>query len=392
MPDLTPLETVSAIDASLRTKLADYWITTAEEFVSTARSSNRTYGNGLGALGQVLQLEQSSVTDLVKAARAALPPGSSFDVGAELQVGMGAIFEGMELPPATSFALPLELPDEVFLAQELPPPQNQGKRSTCVAFALAAMYQHASGDNSDLSEQFIYWASKERDGVPPHIRGTRPDAALAALRDLGVCAEATWPYVVEQKAGSEGQGPPPEAALVEATRRRISGFTSLPPKDVRQLQATLAKGQMILLGMPVTEHWVDAWQSRTLGRVRKPLPGEAPLEGHALCAVGYRSDQAAPGGGYFIVRNSWGIGWATENPDGAGYCHLPYRLVYENNIVALTIDGVFKEAIVASSGEAAAGAGTNEFQSLYEEARAIQQQLNALVERLAALAQTDRPV
>lgn len=390
--DLTALATIGMFDEPLRTALADYWITSAEEFVSTARSGNRTYGSGLAALGKALNLEEQRVRELVQHAQAALPPGTAFDVGVELEVGTGAIFEGMEAPPPTHFALTLELPDMVNLAADLPPPQQQGKRNTCVAFTLAAMYQHASGDPADLSEQFLYWACKERDGIP-QVKGTRPDTALAALRDQGVCAEPTWPYEPQQTT-DEGQGPPPDGAAEEARRHRITGFSSLPPRDVRQIQAALAEGKPVLLGLPINEHWTGAWQARTLGRVRRPLPGEASLGGHAMCAVGYRNDPGVPGGGYFIVRNSWGTTWGTDNPDGAGYCHVPYRIVHESNLAAFMIDGIVPDAAPTPSDQAAAfsaevtadsALATSDLQSLYDEARDIQQRLNALVERLATL-------
>lgn len=387
--NLIPLHTIEAFDETLREKLAEYWITTANEFVSTARSSNQTYGSGLAALRNVLNLDEERVRDLVQAARDVLPADTPFDVGVALEVGTGAIFEGMP-EPADHFALPVELPDSVNLATELPPPQNQGKRNTCVAFTLVAMYQHASGDTTDLSEQFLYWACKERDGIP-HVRGTRPDVALAALRDLGVCAEPTWPYNPEPEQGDEGQGPPPDGAPEEARHRRITGFANFHPKNVRQIQAALAAGKLVLIGLPTSEHWTGSWQSRALGRVRRPLPGEADLGGHAVCAVGYRNDPEAPGGGYFIIRNSWGTSWGTDNPDGAGYGHVPYALVHETNLAAFTIEGVVSDVGPTSDDETlssdAQDAGpAPDLVSLYDEARDIQQRLNTLVERLAALA------
>lgn len=413
MPELTLLETIAEFDEATRKTLAEYWIASAEEFVTVARSSNRQFGNGLTALGKALNLETNQVETLLQAADRVIPPHFSFAVEAELEVGTGAIFEGMEIVEPVSFDLPTEaLPPEIWLGADLTPPHHQGKRNTCVAFTVIAMYQHASGDTTDLSEQFLYWACKERDGIRGDV-GTLPDLALRLLAEKGVCVESTWPYQPEPNSANAGQGPPPAGAEEEAQQRRITGFSVLPAKEVRALQAALVKGQTILFGLPINEHWTNTYQARTLGRVRKPLPGEGNVGGHAMCAVGYRDDASAPGGGYFIVRNSWGADWGKENPDGPGYAHVPYRLVFESNMVALVIEGVVPggqpavgDAEPASSAEPTTAVrpsaeanqpaafdpqGGPDVQALYAEALAIQQRFNVLVEQLAVLAQHQPP-
>ncbi len=388
MPNLTLLETIPEFDADIRQKLAAFWIASAEEFVTTARSSNRQFGNGTSALAHALGITQDRIDALIKAADLVIPPAFSFDVLTELAVGTGAIFEGMEVVEEVSFDLPTELlPPEIDLSASLTPPMHQGKRNTCVAFTLAALYQLASGDTTDLSEQFLYWACKERDGIPGDV-GTRPDVAMKALTEAGICAEPTWPYNPQPDNANAGQGPPPAAAPNEARQRRIASFTALPSKNLYRIQAALAKGQAVLFGLPINEHWTSAWQSRTLGRVRQPLPGEASLGGHAMAAVGYRDDPDAPGGGYFIVRNSWGTDWGSENPDGPGYAHIPYRLVSEQNLAAFVINGVAAEPRPETTTQPQSfNAPQPDIQALYAEARAIQQRLDALVAQLATLAQ-----
>ncbi|NJL34950.1 MAG: hypothetical protein HC893_15245 [Chloroflexaceae bacterium] len=229
MATLTPLETIDAFTDTIRAKLGPYWITSAEEFITTAQTSNSQFGSGLLALTRVLDMREEQVRALIKAAQEALPSGVAFDVGPPPVLGTGAIFEGMELPEAAAFDLPLELPAEVDLTGKIPPPAQQGKRNTCVAFSLIAMYQYISTDNTDLSEQFLYWACKDRDGIP-HIKGTRPDIALQVLTTVGVCAEETWPYQTAEEADNEGQGPPPARALSEAQHRRIGSYQVLAAK------------------------------------------------------------------------------------------------------------------------------------------------------------------
>jgi hypothetical protein len=406
MLTLTPLADIDVFDEATRNALADYWITTAEEFATTARTSNQQYGTGLGALVQMLGTSEEHVNMLVQAARAALPLEATFGVGAQPELGTGAIFEQMAFYRETSFDIPLQLPTEVNLISRLPLPLQQGKRDTCLAFAVVALYQHATGDLSDLSEQFVYWASKERDGMP-NTSGTRPDVALEVLRDMGVCTEALWPYESRSIAGNEGQGPPPEGAAEEARLRRILAFSCLANRNYRQIKAALADGTLVLVGLPIYEHWKNAWQARVLGRVRQPLPGEAERGGHAMVVVGYRDDPTVPGGGYFIVRNSWGISWGAQNLDGPGHCHIPYRVMAEHNLVSCVVEDVLPPPAPASATSVANIPESNstavpvfqppeadpihvEIQALYEEARDIRDQINALVERLAILMQRTR--
>src|SRR5579859_3685584 len=339
MATLVSLGTIPAFTQAIRTQLKEYWITSAEEFVSTAIAGNTQFGSGLAALGHLLELPEAEMMALVRVGQAALPPAMAFPVEAELLVGTGAIFEGVEVPPETSFDLPLELPTEKSLADGLHAPRNQGERNTCVAFALAAMVEQITGQPDFLSPQFIYWACKQEDGLLGDI-GTRPDTGISVIQKLGVCAESVWRYDPMPNERNPGQGPPPASAAAEARTRRATGATQLPARDVLQIKATIAQGNSVMIGMIVSEQWTTTWQARTLGRVRKPLPGEAPMGGHAMLAVGYRDDDNAPGGGYFIVRNSWGDVWGRENPDGAGYGHIPYQLIAEQNMVAFAITGI----------------------------------------------------
>jgi C1A family cysteine protease len=55
-----------------------------------------------------------------------------------------------------------------------------------------------------------------------------------------------------------------------------------------------------------------------------PAPTEKSIGGHAVMAVGYDDSQ-----NWFIVRNSWGVGWGIE-----GYFTLPYAYLLEQNLAS----------------------------------------------------------
>jgi len=398
MAQLTPLEKVPGLDEETRQRLQEeFWITSAEELVGAAKADNAQYGSGLEALAVILGKSDDEMLDLVMAAQQAAPGATSFEGFAEMNVGDGLVIEGLAELDASSFATVVDLPETVEPLAKLPPPGYQGQRNTCVTFTLAACYQILSGDTTDLSEQFLYWVCKSRDNIRGDV-GTNPLMAAQILQEVGVCSESTWPYKpAPVDNANPGHERPPDEAFAEAKRRRISGFKQLPAKGVAQIKQALAQGKPVLIGLPIWESWTSAGQARRLGKLRKELPGEKRGGGHAMCIVGYRDDEAAPGGGYFIVRNSWGADWAKENPDGPGYCWAPYQLVFEQGLAAFAIEGVaaYTEETTMTNGNGAARAGVAlggsaeggpvTVEALYAQARAIQDQVNALVGQLESL-------
>ncbi|MGQ9927608.1 MAG: C1 family peptidase [Chloroflexaceae bacterium] len=386
MPPLTPLERIEAMDAAVRDKLAMYWITSVEEFYATARSSNQQHGTGIQALAVALELPEAQVHALVAAAQALLPEGVSFSVPVELEVGAGLVIDAYEDVEVAAFAAPTALPERVDPPAHLPPPGNQGVRNSCVAFTLVALFQARSGDPTDLSEQFLYWACKERDGIRGDV-GTDPLVGVRVLQDLGICTEATWPY---RPAPSDpirpGHERPPAQAFDEARLRRVTAFRKLPAKGVLQIKEALAQGYPVLIGLYIWEHWNGSWQGRTLGRVRFPLPGEARRGGHAMAVLGYRDDADAPGGGYFIARNSWGVDWGADNLDGPGYAHVPYRLIADSGLAAIAIEAVEHPHLAPRPATGTlARADQAGVEALYREAAALRADFGVLMGRLESL-------
>jgi C1A family cysteine protease len=53
------------------------------------------------------------------------------------------------------------------------------------------------------------------------------------------------------------------------------------------------------------------------------------LGGHAVPVIGYIDDASQPGGGVFIVQNSWGTGWGYK-----GYFYMPYSVLRSKAIVS----------------------------------------------------------
>jgi len=217
------------------------------------------------------------------------------------------------------------------LAQNcLGPVRDQGTRGTCVAHAITALreylYCRASKQHVDLSEQFAYWDCKRTDGFAARSGTWLRVASYLLVRD-GICTEQDWSYVPSPIPGNEGQGPAPLNALVQAKPFAIPRAIALPPSSVSALQAAIKSDFPVAVSIPVFNSWFRNPQVRLDGNITMPLPNEVPVGGHAVLTVGFAVDQDYAGGGYFIIRNSWGTRWASQNSFAPGYGTLPFNYV-----------------------------------------------------------------
>jgi hypothetical protein len=327
----TALDAVADFPDAARQRLAELWVTTAEEFVSIARRED-----GLLDLAEYLSVSQGDVVTLVERVIPLLPPGIPFDEAAPEELGRGALPEPTPYRISAGELAFEPLPNSVNLSNRFPPVRHQGARGTCVAHACAAVREFLLGTNgpqSDLSEQFLYWACKERDGYPES--GTWISVAMTILEVMGVCREPIWPYNGWPIAGNEGQGPPPAQAQIEAVQYKTVRATRLPERSVPALRQALADQQPVAFSVDVFSYWQQN-PVYISGDIRLPLSREKEPGGHAMCLVGYEVDEATPGGGYFIVRNSWGTDWAHEGRISPGYARLPFAYVEQYGTSAFT--------------------------------------------------------
>src|SRR5690349_20017891 len=136
VPDLTSLERVPGFTEPIRHALGNYWITSAEEFATTARLDNEAYGDGLAALGVALGLSAGAMDMLYEVAVAASPRAAEYTALVDLDVGDGLLLGDLPPPAGVDFAPPVDLPPEILLGRNLPPVLDQGRRNTCVAFTM----------------------------------------------------------------------------------------------------------------------------------------------------------------------------------------------------------------------------------------------------------------
>lgn len=326
----SPLTEVADFPAQVADRLAALWITTAEEFATAAAQ-----GGGRDALASYLGLPLSAVDDLINAVDAVVPGGVAF-ADDSVPVMLGALPVDNVASPDEEPASFAALPPETDLRARMPAVRHQGARGTCVAHATSAAREFLLGEQSrgaDLSEQFIYWACKQRDGQAGP--GTWIETAMAVLKELGTCPEAIWPYRGDTIPGNESHGPAPDNAAREATPFRVATVTKLNATWVDSLREVLAAGSPVVFSVKMFESCQRPHTHR-VGDLRLPLPGEKDLGGHAMCMVGYVDDERTPGGGYFIVRNSWGEGFGQDGQVAPGYCRIPYEYLRQHGLEAFT--------------------------------------------------------
>lgn len=317
-----PLLDIVGFPVDLADRLAELWITTADEFYNAAD------GDGALGLAEHLGISEDNVralSDLV------LPDVARRWVGPVEFPGLGALDDEPGADPAEAPAAGPgrgPLPSMVNLIAGMPPVRDQKDRGTCVAFSCTAVREFLLGPDAsaaaDLSEQFLYWACKERDNWSGE--GTWIKIGMEVLQAKGICPEPVWPYNPRKVAGSEGQGPAPDAAQEAAVDFRISKGELLQARWVDSMKRVLAEGRPIAFAVPVYRYWLTE-PVRSTGDVRMPLANEQSIGGHAMTMVGYEDDASVPGGGYFMIRNSWGEVWASDSALGAGYARLPYEFI-----------------------------------------------------------------
>lgn len=271
---------------------------------------------------------KASVAEHPKVSHGALPPPqATFTIGA--RVGLpppGAPTDLALSPPGGEPDVDVRRPDW--------PVRDQNPRGTCVAFGATACVECASGTIpiADHSEQFLYWAIKTATADPyPDEDGTWLDFARDALSNEGICLEHEWPYVnavVAPVSGATASEPPAAARASALGRQTGHTLYERSPANAAEivLDALRTEQRPVAICLPVlqdplTPDGPTNWTTPVgwlYGTVINPPPTAVVVGGHCVCITGFVADAAEPAGGYFIIRNSWGTAWGSENPDPAG--------------------------------------------------------------------------
>lgn len=346
------LSDVASLSQEQVAKLRALSVTTVEEMLGLLAADPRAFASFVG-IDDVPKLE-SDAAKIVGAALLEVEEvmAPSFSMGAlapeHVQVeqqASAATFEAYSAaaaapPPAAADASPPE-PAGVSLVAFFGPVRDQGDRGTCVAHATCALLEcrtkQTAGADLDLSEQFGYWDAKQHDGRPD-AEGTFISVAMNDGATDGICLETDWAYNPAKVPGNESQGPPPDGAQAAAAGHLVTNPTALNAQSSADIKSVLDQQRPAAISIPVYRNWYDNPATRLYGTIPMPLPDSELVGGHALCVAGYGIDADFTGGGYFIVRNSWGTVWAAQSQIAPGYGALPFAYVDNYGWEAATAD------------------------------------------------------
>lgn len=198
-----------------------------------------------------------------------------------------------------------QLPATLDLSTVLLPPRAQGKQSSCVAFACAAMREyHAARLQAvryHLSPQFLY------DLRPDDDAGFMvPRRAFDILRKVGVSPDADVP-----QREDDAKRVPSEFSMSRASAFRIDSYWRVTTVD--ECRVMLYEQGPCVMSLPVFEKAYGAGQIKFY----RPLAGAGTagdklIGFHMMAVVGYTKDA-------FVIRNSWGPAW-----NGTGHFELPF--------------------------------------------------------------------
>ena len=243
------------------------------------------------------------------------------------------------------------------------PIKNQGERGTCWAFsAVGALESRAlvtDGTSADLSEQ--HFNNLRKLSSRASDEGDWPREALNDLAGRGskLAPESAWTYNPSPRCASPGlvytglcsntvhQNP---LTCTVSNGVTFCGFEpvvytgavsqpvvtstliwdnlhSRSPLPLNVIRTLLYSGTELILGFNTTNEFISLGK----GGYLTTLQGRASYGGHAVQVTGFVPDSLAPfapsvvggtGGGWLVVKNSWGCTWGD-----AGYGYLPVSYV-----------------------------------------------------------------
>ena len=223
--------------------------------------------------------------------------------------------------------IPIDLPTNHDLSEDMPPVRSQGNQGSCVAWATTyymKSYQEKTQHKYDyvsfedvMSPAFVYNQIKASDHCNA---GSAVVNALELLKEQGVNNWKDFPY-----SDTQCSNLPNDDQLVVASQNKIKSYflVGIPESntDENYTLTNLIK-TLVYQNNPiiVTLAFRDLIFENRDGELIATSFSQNPIGGcgHAVLIVGYDNEKNA-----FKIVNSWGTGWGNE---GYGWVHYNFFL------------------------------------------------------------------
>jgi hypothetical protein len=184
--------------------------------------------------------------------------------------------------------------------------KDQGERPTCVAFAVSALHEYwvdiccasKASIELDLSEEFLFYGCKMRDGLKGTGSGTTLVAASESLVSDGQCLEQLHPYRQKSPLLSV-----PSPSAIADGKSRILKALKRQRVELSVVHESLAKNIPVVVAI---ELFRTAYRVGPSGLLPLPSVGEKRVGRHAVLLldveVGGPEEK-------LVFLNSWGAKW-----------------------------------------------------------------------------------
>jgi C1A family cysteine protease len=216
------------------------------------------------------------------------------------------------------------LPPSVDLRNLCSPVRNQLSLGACTGFATAVGLREFLLNKQGvpfvgLSPLFLYYEERRLEHTVNEDCGAQPRDAMKVLAQIGCATETDDPYDPANFAR-----PVVDNVLADALAFKINAYHRLG--DLDNMKSCLADGKGFIMGFTVFQSFESEPVNQT-GKMPMPVDGESVLGSHAVFCAGYVTDATWPGGGYLIVKNSWGADWGDQ-----GYFYMPWAFVTPQHV------------------------------------------------------------
>ncbi|MDR1383494.1 MAG: C1 family peptidase, partial [Planctomycetaceae bacterium] len=207
--------------------------------------------------------------------------------------------------------------------------KNQGQVGACTAFSLTSIYEYILKSNKlqecDLSEAFLYYNARKKDGKENELTGSRIDLAIETLVENGICLEEKW---VNKQGGEEEirahyTTEPSQEAKDDAALRKVKKAVNVK-LTLNDIRSALEDGYPVEFCTTLFDTFgnnaVVTYPSEDEMKQANFYDNQSRY--HAMVICGYSDEEKL-----FVVRNSWG----TEFGD-KGYCYIPYSYITNSEL------------------------------------------------------------